>query len=129
MTDEGLRDLLQKLPPRMDVMFDSYGGAISDVREDETAFVHRAGTISSVQYYMQWEKAEDTNARLATMKTFHEAMRPHMSGFAYFNYCDLDVKDYTQAYWGSNADRLSQIKTDHDPLNVFRHAQSIPLKK
>lgn len=129
MSDEGLAAFLNKIPSGIDVIYDSYGGTISDVKEDETAFAHREGTVSSLQYYTQWEKAADGNAKLQIMRNFHEAMRPHMSGSAYFNYCDLDIKNYPQAYWGANADRLSHIKTYHDPQNFFAHAQSVPLKK
>lgn len=129
MSDEGLGAFLQKIPPGIDVIFDSYGGAIGDVKEDATAFAHREGTLSSLQYYTQWENEADGKVKLFNMRNFHDAMRPYMSGSAYFNYCDLDIKDYPTAYWGANADRLSQIKTFHDPQNFFAHAQSVPLKK
>lgn len=129
MSDEGLEAMLQKAPTGIDIIFDSYGGAIRDKADDETAFAHRAGTVSSLQYYTQWYKDADTKARLETMKTFHDALRPYMSGSAYFNYCDLDIKDYGRAYWGNNLERLMEIKLQHDPTNFFAHAQSIPLKK
>lgn len=129
MSDLGLATTLDKMPTGIDMIFDSYGGAIRDVSDDATAFAHRTGTISSVQYYTQWYKDSDTAARLEKMKTFHDALRPFMSGSAYFNYCDLDIKDYAKAYWGSNLNRLIEIKQLHDPANFFTHAQGIPLKK
>ncbi|MDG0817106.1 FAD-binding oxidoreductase [Bdellovibrio svalbardensis] len=129
MSDEGIAVLLKKIPSGIDVIFDSYGGAIRDVADDATAFAHRTGTVSSLQYYTQWFKEADGKAKLETMKTFHDALRPYMSGAAYFNYCDLDIKDYARAYWGNNLQRLIDIKVQHDPNNFFAHAQSIPLKK
>jgi FAD/FMN-containing dehydrogenase len=53
-------------------------------------------------------------------------MRPYMSGAAYVNYCDLDLADWPNAYWGANLARLKQIKSAFDPDNIFRHAQSVP---
>jgi len=66
-------------------------------------------------------------AALAQMRSLYAAMRPHVSGAAYLNYCDLDLPDATTAYWGSNLARLKQVKAAVDPENLFRHAQSVPL--
>lgn len=129
MSDEGLSVFLDKIPAGVDVLFDAYGGAISDVREDQTAFAHREGTLCSLQYYTQWTDPSSSVSKLATMRSFHDAMRPYMSGFAKFNYCDLDIKNYGEAYWGRNFDRLIEIKSIHDPNNFFSHAQSIPVKR
>ena len=54
-------------------------------------------------------------------------MRPYMADASYVNYCDLDLPDYATAYWGSNLARLSAVKRQYDPDNLFRHAQSVPL--
>ncbi|MCC6138505.1 MAG: BBE domain-containing protein [Bdellovibrionaceae bacterium] len=62
------------------------------------------------------------------MKDYHDLLRDYMSGGAYVNYCDLDIKNYAEAYWGVNLPRLMEIKAAHDPENFFKHAQSIPVK-
>ena len=36
------------------------------------------------------------------MRSFYAAMRPHVSGGAYVNYCDLDLTEWAQTYWGAN---------------------------
>jgi hypothetical protein len=63
------------------------------------------------------------------MRAVYAAMRPHVSGAAYVNYCDLDLSDYQTAYWGANLACLKQIKATFDPDNVFRHAQSIAVNR
>jgi FAD/FMN-containing dehydrogenase len=53
-------------------------------------------------------------------------MRPFVSGALYVNYCDLDLLNWPDAYWGENLSRLRKIKPAFDPRNIFRHAQSVP---
>jgi hypothetical protein len=131
MTDEGISTLLNgllKAPGEIAVLCDSYGGAINKIASDATAFVHRATTKYSIQYYMQWESPATSDASIAMMRTLYASMRPFVSGGSYVNYCDLDLGDrYAKAYWGDNLPRLTKIKNQVDPKNIFRYAQSVPL--
>lgn len=127
MSNEGLKVFFKNLPDTIAVIFDSYGGKIRDLKDDDTAFRHRSDTICSVQYYSEWSSSMHTASRLNQMRTFYNLLRPYVSGSAYVNYCDLDLKDWKTAYWGENLDRLIEIKKLYDPENLFNHAQSIPL--
>jgi FAD/FMN-containing dehydrogenase len=131
MTDQGILTLLnglQKAPGEIAVLCDTYGGAINNIASDATAFVHRGNTRYSIQYYMEWTNPAASDASIAMMRTLYASMRPHVSGAAYVNYCDLDLGDgYARAYWGDNLPRLMKTKADVDPKNIFRHAQSVPL--
>jgi FAD/FMN-containing dehydrogenase len=129
LTDEGISTLLRGLQqaPTVTAICDSYGGAITGVADDATAFSHRTGTLFCIQYVSSWETANQTAGRLAQIRNLYAAMRPYVSGGAYVNYCDLDLDRnvWPQAYWGKNLGRLQQIKARIDPDNVFRHAQSV----
>lgn len=109
------------------LLCDAYGGKIADVAADATAFPRRADTQYCVQYFMTWTRAADTPAHLASMAKVYAAMRPYMPGASYVNYCDLDLPDFANAYWGANLTRLSAVKNAYDPQNVFHHAQSVPV--
>jgi FAD/FMN-containing dehydrogenase len=109
------------------VLCDAYGGKISDVAAADTAFPRRSGTQYCIQYYSSWTHAADTPAHLAQVANVYAAMRPYMPSASYVNYCDLDLPDFANAYWGANLARLSTIKKACDPGNVFRHAQSVPV--
>jgi FAD/FMN-containing dehydrogenase len=130
LSDDGIATLidgLRRLPANAIVpICDAYGGAVADIAPDATAFAHRTGTLYCIQYYSSWAAAADTPTHLARMKDLYASMRPYVSGAAYVNYCDLELPDWSGAYWGANLARLKQVKSAFDPDNVFRHAQSVP---
>ena len=109
------------------LLCDAYGGRIADVAAGDTAFPRRGGTQYCIQYYSSWSRAADTSAHLAQLAKVYAAMRPHLPGACYVNYCDLDLPDFASAYWGNNLDRLRAVKAQYDPANLFHHAQSVPV--
>ena len=108
------------------LLCDAYGGAISDVAAADTAFPRRGGTQYCIQYFSSWLHSADTPAHIANVANVYAAMRPYLPGAAYVNYCDLDLQNFADAYWGANLPRLSAVKTAYDPDNLFHHAQSVP---
>ncbi len=108
-------------------IFEAYGGAINRVAEADTAFPHRGDTRFCLQYFAEWSSSAATNGRVAAVRALYAAMRPHLPGFSYVNYIDLDLTDWAQAYYKGNLPRLQAVKQQYDPDNVFHFAQSIPL--
>jgi len=106
------------------LIMDAYGGAIGRVRPDATAFVHRS-PLCSMQYLAYWGADRHEAASLAWIRGFHGAMRPYVTGAAYQNYADPDLKDWRRAYYGSNYARLVDGKRRYDPDRLFRFPQAI----
>lgn len=129
LSDDGVETLLDRLPllPGRIAILNAYGGAINSIANTASAFPHRAGVGVCIHYYSQWSKKSDTAARSREMATLYAAMRPHVSGGAYVNYCDSDLQDWERAYWAANLTRLKGIKLKYDPGDLFRHGQSIRL--
>lgn len=105
------------------------GGAVSDIPPDGTAYVHRRALgISSVE--LEWHTAQSpevVNPNLRWVDEFHQAMLAFTSGGSYQNFIDVNQADYLRAYYGSNLERLVEVKRKYDPQNLFNYPQSIPL--
>jgi len=115
---------------RAEVILDAYGGAISRVDKDATAFVHR-DALCSIQYVAIWNQLDPASvarANLRWIESLTAAVRPFVSRFSYQNYIDPSLADWQRAYYGSNLARLVAIKRKYDPSSFFRFHQSIPAR-
>ena len=46
-----------------DVICDAYGGAVADLADDATAFVHRSKTLFNMQYIVDWTSSSEAEQR------------------------------------------------------------------
>ena len=109
-------------------VLDAAGGAINRVAPGDTAYVHR-NSLATMQYSAGWAVSAPASVVAANrqwIETAWRSMRPYVSSGAYLNYADPDLVDWQQAYWGSNFTRLTEVKRDYDPGNLFQFPQSVP---
>ena len=96
-------------------------GAYADVGEDDTAF----GGSRSARFVFNIAAIcpvpELLEADRAWVRGFWEALRPHASSAgSYVNFMtDIEEDRVRAAYGAAKYDRLSRIKADYDPDNVF----------
>jgi len=111
------------------IQFNSFGGAVSDLSPDATAFVHREA-LFSLQFFTEWTPSTSpatTAAHLAWIRGLYDDVRPHLGPACYYNYADEDLVDWPTAYWGANLPALQQVKATYDPDGFFRGKHTVPL--
>ncbi|MFC5826856.1 FAD-binding oxidoreductase [Nonomuraea insulae] len=99
------------------VLLDAMGGAIGRVRPSATAFPHRAA-LFSVQYYQE-------GTSRSWLRALHHDMSRYFGDHAYVNYIDPDLRNWRNAYYGTNAARLAEVKSTYDPDRLFRLPQGV----
>jgi FAD/FMN-containing dehydrogenase len=107
------------------LLLDAYGGALNRPAPDATAFVHR-DMLFSLQYLAYFTGGVAGRASGRWINGVWRALRPHVSGEAYQNYIDPQLERWQRAYYGSNLERLRDIKKQVDPDFRFRFRQAIP---
>lgn len=144
---DGLELLAKKMIAlgKAGLVFNPYGGKMSEIPATAVPFPHRAGNIYKIQYSITWHESglAAENNYLNQLRSLHEFMTPYVSKSprgAYLNYRDVEIgttdngknsynegKVYGDCYFGPNFDRLVKVKTAVDPENFFRNEQSIPV--
>ena len=99
----------------MNLLFDSLGGAVSQVAADATPFPHRSA-LATVQIY---QKANALGLATATgrVTAIRDQLTTLMGAGAYVNY--LDATTPLADYYGGNLARLRQVAAHYDPDGLF----------
>ena len=92
------------------------GGAVKRVGELATAFPHRNAEIMLVML-TAWGSAEQDEEFIAATRALHAAIAPFTGG--YYDNIDFDG-DEAPGNYGPAYERLSRIKGQYDPGNLFR---------
>lgn len=108
------------------VSMEPYGGAINQKPIHATAFVHRTAFFDIFVDSFWMEEKEKPKA-FKWLHDYFESpdMKKLWSGYYYQNYPNSSYTNWQQGYFGSNYQKLREIKTKWDPNNVFHYEQSI----
>jgi FAD/FMN-containing dehydrogenase len=112
-------DAFSRVPsPISSILFFPIRGAASRVAPGATAFPHRKGY--SVGFYALWNEAADNDGNIAWVRKAWQAMQPLAAGAVYVNELgDDEGADRVRMAYGSNYERLQQVKARYDPENLF----------
>jgi FAD/FMN-containing dehydrogenase len=107
--------------------FSPWGGAYNRVPPDATAFVHRQERFL-LKHAVTVPADMPIGAAREWLDQSWSSLRPWGTGRAYQNFPDPDLDDWPHAYYGSNYERLVQVKARYDPDDFFRFHQSVPIR-
>ncbi|WP_321573077.1 FAD-binding oxidoreductase [Tabrizicola oligotrophica] len=99
-------------------------GACHRVAPDATAFGHRDANFSMVIISASPDPMDDAR-NTKWVRDYSDAVAPHSEVGGYVNFMDDDDASRVRANYGSNFDRLTRIKRQFDPDNLFRVNQNI----
>jgi FAD/FMN-containing dehydrogenase len=96
----------------------SYGGAVADVGDAETAFSHRDALVEFVAVASWTDRAED-QPRMSAARRYAGALEPFASGVYVNALADEGQAGIQRAYGADKMARLAALKDRYDPENVF----------
>ncbi|MFN5983018.1 MAG: FAD-dependent oxidoreductase [Fluviicola sp.] len=110
------------------VSMEPYGGAINEIPENATAFVHR-NAYFDIFTDSFWQDDKDKEEAVNWLSGFYnsEEMKDLWSNNYYQNYPNSDYSNWQNGYFGSNYSILQSVKRTWDPTNRFNYEQSIEL--
>jgi FAD/FMN-containing dehydrogenase len=110
--------------PYSSVLIEHLGGAVSQVGEAETAFPHRAAAYDVVIMPM-WADPAESPQHTRWADDLWQKVRPFSTGGVYVNYLNNEGEDRVRAAFGANYQRLTALKNEYDPANLFCWNQNI----
>jgi hypothetical protein len=102
----------------------SFGGTVRHAPPGGSAFPHREA-LFYCEPGAAWDDRALNSKALGWAADFWRALRPFGDG-AYVNVPNAPASDWERDYYGSNRERLRQVKAKYDPQNVFSFEQSVP---
>jgi FAD/FMN-containing dehydrogenase len=128
LSDGALDSMIEfagKLPsPQCEIFIGLIAGAANRIPANAMAYGHR-DTKFVLNVHGRWDESTEDQRCIAWARAFFQATAPYASAGAYVNFMTGDETDRVATAYGTNYDRLAQIKKQYDPDNVFHLNQNI----
>jgi hypothetical protein len=122
-----IENVLQKVTSTPDIIYqiNTLGGKIDDPHfAKASSYSHRGQNyLSELQTY--WRQASQTDKMIKAFEEVQQIFYANGIKEQYRNYPDNNLKDWENAYYGQNYNRLQKVKSKYDPENILRYEQSI----
>src|SRR6266542_4350043 len=118
-------DFAGKLPsPQCEIFIGLIAGAPNRIAPEAMAYGHRDAKFV-LNVHGRWDDAKDDQKCIGWAREFFNASAPYASAGAYVNFMTAEEGERVATAYGSNYDRLVEIKRRYDPENVFHLNQNI----
>jgi FAD/FMN-containing dehydrogenase len=128
LSDGALNSIIEyagKLPsPQCEIFVGHIAGAANRVAPNAMAYAHRDAQFV-MNVHGRWDAAAQDASCIEWARAFFKASAPYASAGAYVNFMTEEESSRVAAAYGSNYDRLVQLKKRYDPENVFHFNQNI----
>jgi FAD/FMN-containing dehydrogenase len=101
-----------------------FGGAASRVGDADTAFGQRQA-LYNAGIEARWTDPAESARHIAWARAFGEALKPYSRNAQLLNFLGDDGQDAVRGAFGSNYQRLVELKTKYDPTNFFSLNQNV----
>jgi len=121
--DDGLFDVViaaaSSLPdPQCEVLIAALGGEVSRRPVESAAYAHRDAEFV-MNVHGRWSEANVDEKGIRWARDLFQAAAPYSTGGVYVNFLTQDEHERVRAAYGSNYERLAEVKRRYDPENVF----------
>jgi FAD/FMN-containing dehydrogenase len=110
--------------PLSQIILARMGGAVARVPADATAFPHRQAR-NLLWIVSAWRPDEDAARHLQWAREISDALKPYTAGGVYVNALGDEPANRVRSAYGTNWQRLTEIKRQYDPDNVFHSNANI----
>lgn len=128
LRDEALDTIIEyamKLPsPQCEIFIGLISGAANRVPPGAMAYPSRDAKFV-LNVHARWDEPTQDQVCIDWARAFFQASKPYASAGAYVNFMTADEATRVEAAYGSNYQRLADIKKKYDPGNVFHVNQNI----
>ncbi|CAF0993100.1 unnamed protein product [Didymodactylos carnosus] len=104
--------------------FNPWGGYISTIPVDKTAFPHRSSKVG-IQFRIYWNDGQDEKQQLNWLNQVYLSLYNDSTKHSYINYIDRDVHNWMNYYYHTHQKRLINIKHIYDKNNRFSFERTI----
>jgi FAD/FMN-containing dehydrogenase len=97
------------------------------VQRGDTAYAHR-DALYNLLLLSAWLDPGETERHIRWTRDLWQALRPYATGGVYVNDIGQEADEGTEqirAAYGTNYQRLAELKQKYDPRNLFGHNQNI----